>query len=399
MSITLEELWRDVPEYEALYEVSNFGAIRSKCRNIVDRSGRPGKVPSKLMKMQISETAGDFVILHKGGKYENVYVANLVATVFNQVPGGECVSHIDGNYHNNRADNLILSSQFYKDDDWRDVDGYEGIYQVSRFGEVRSLDRYVRTKNGSVRLCKGCVRALEETKDGYLQIGLYSSEINESPLGKMKMVHILVAKAFVDNPDNKPFVNHIDGNKKNNCADNLEWVTAKENTAHAIASGLRQRTPWSEDEAKHWRDIWNSVQRVPVRCIETQQVFDSQSSAAKFYGTSVSEISRSVRCHSLCAGVHFVRADKPDYAITSRDLDGECWKDIVGYEGLYQVSNQGRVKSLLRIVDVSDARQHTRSVPERILKVTSNQVTLHRDGVSNTFNMFDLVRSHFSSNL
>ena len=102
---------------------------------------------------------------------------------------------------------------------WRDIKGYEGLYQVSNMGRVKS-------KNGLLHL--------NTNTYGYKHITL--SKENER---KTQTVHTLVAMAFVDNPLNKPQVNHKDGNKENNTADNLEWVTQEDNNRHAINNHLR----------------------------------------------------------------------------------------------------------------------------------------------------------------
>lgn len=104
-----------------------------------------------------------------------------------------------------------------------DIPGYEGIYQVSNFGNVKSL----RYKNANREKILSPINHYL----GYQFVHLGRS--------KIRMVHVLVAESFVPNPQNKPFVNHIDGNKKNNRATNLEWVTSKENMEHAIKTGLR----------------------------------------------------------------------------------------------------------------------------------------------------------------
>ena len=113
---------------------------------------------------------------------------------------------------------------------WKAIPGYEGYYEVSTEGEIRSLDRYVNNRNSFV---VGRIMHLSMGPSGYLQVGLCKN-------GKRKnfKVHKIVAKVFIPNPDNKPYVNHINGIKTDNRKENLEWVTAQENTDHAIRTGL-----------------------------------------------------------------------------------------------------------------------------------------------------------------
>ena len=104
---------------------------------------------------------------------------------------------------------------------WRPVVGYEGLYEVSSYGRVRSLDRY----DGRNRFLKGRILTLHTDKDGYLSAYLCSNS-------KVKgfLVHRLVAQAFIPNPDNLPIINHKDENPSNDNVDNLEWCTAKYNS-------------------------------------------------------------------------------------------------------------------------------------------------------------------------
>ena len=99
---------------------------------------------------------------------------------------------------------------------FKDVKGYEGLYQVSNFGNIMSLN-YSNT--GKAKLMNP-----RERKDGYLQVHLYK---NRKP--KMFQVHRLVAEAFIPNPDNLPEVNHKDEDKTNNSVENLEWCTREYN--------------------------------------------------------------------------------------------------------------------------------------------------------------------------
>lgn len=118
---------------------------------------------------------------------------------------------------------------------WKSLKGiveYGDYYEVSNLGRVKSVDRVVCCGNGFKRI-NGRMRKLKTEKNGYTSISL-------SYNGKSKTykVHRLVALAFIHNPENKPEVNHKDGNKSNNLASNLEWVTVSENTQHAYDNGL-----------------------------------------------------------------------------------------------------------------------------------------------------------------
>ena len=107
---------------------------------------------------------------------------------------------------------------------WRPVLGYEGLYEVSNLGRVRSLDTYRKGKNGSVRFYKGRILKLSTNGRGYLQVFLCKNR----KVKKFK-IHRLVAEAFLPNPDNLPEVNHKDENKLNNNAENLEWCDREYN--------------------------------------------------------------------------------------------------------------------------------------------------------------------------
>lgn len=105
---------------------------------------------------------------------------------------------------------------------WKDIKDYEGLYQVSNFGRVKSLKRKWRLRERILKL-------MLHSK-GYLFVGLFKNS-----KGRNFLCHRLVAKAFVSNPDNKPEVNHLDGIKTHNEDYNLEWCTPKENVQHSIS--------------------------------------------------------------------------------------------------------------------------------------------------------------------
>lgn len=119
---------------------------------------------------------------------------------------------------------------------WKDIKGYEKFYQVSNFGRVKSLQRkhYCPKKDEIIIIEK------EKIIKAYMVKGYMSVVLTSNNKSKTFLVHRLVAKTFITNIENKPEVNHKDGNKLNNCVENLEWCTKSENIQHAFDTGLKK---------------------------------------------------------------------------------------------------------------------------------------------------------------
>ena len=146
---------------------------------------------------------------------------------------------------------------------WKDIHGYEGVYQVSNLGKVKRLTYETRNPspraNGSILKFKEHLLKLRKTTDGYLSVMLYK---NGKPTDYK--VHRLVATAFVFNPDNLPEVNHKDENKENNHSDNLEWCDHLYNSNYG--------TRGERIGGKHSRS---------VQCVETGIVYSSVAKASR----------------------------------------------------------------------------------------------------------------------
>ena len=157
---------------------------------------------------------------------------------------------------------------------WRSVVGYEGLYEVSNDGRVRTVEHIANGHTITPR--ELAIRIYKNQR--YARVRLYRD-------GKPKdyVVHRIVAEAFIPNPYNKPQVNHIDGNRSNNMVENLEWCTASENQRHAYKTGLK--------------DIENTIThtRKKVRQIDAEgnviKIWQSMSEAARELGLHVSNIS------------------------------------------------------------------------------------------------------------
>lgn len=145
----------------------------------------------------------------------------------------------------------------------KDIEGYEGLYQITEKGEVWSVKRKIFLKQ-------------QTDKDGYKRVSLYRQNGY-----KMFFVHRLVALAFVPNPENKPTVNHLDEDKTNNHYTNLTWATMKEQNTHG--------TRLSRVVTKNSR---------PVRCIETGVVYPSIKAAAEAIGGYTGCITRACQTNT-----------------------------------------------------------------------------------------------------
>lgn len=180
---------------------------------------------------------------------------------------------------------------------WKDISGYEGFYLVSNMGRVKSLPYEIKyiNKYGVETTTNIKGKILNPSKvgrgwddgDGYLSVTLHNRSKN-----RRFLVHRLVAKAFVPNPDGKPQVNHIDGDKANNRADNLEWCTREENMRHAYYTLKRLSTAFKS---------------VKVICVETNEVFDSIAIAARANRLDRRTLSSAIQQNKLYGGFHWRR--------------------------------------------------------------------------------------------
>ena len=162
----------------------------------------------------------------------------------NNLPGkGLSSETMQGGFHVDTIEHP--NPGFYIMEEWREISGYEGVYQVSSFGNLRSKNREckidpIRRSKKHKRTVKGRLLTPMLKNRGYYTINLCR---NGNAI--MFNIHRLVALVFITNPENKPCVNHKDGNKLNNHFENLEWVTYSENIKHAYDNGLIKKKYYS----------------------------------------------------------------------------------------------------------------------------------------------------------
>lgn len=122
------------------------------------------------------------------------------------------------------------------DEIWKPIPEFEGLYEVSNYGRVRSIDRTVKSSKNRVQFLKGRLKKASLSTSGYFKVCLYKDNKNYN-----KYIHRLVMLAFSSDKE-RDTVNHIDGNKLNNHISNLEWATFKENNNHAYLTGLNDES-------------------------------------------------------------------------------------------------------------------------------------------------------------
>ena len=118
---------------------------------------------------------------------------------------------------------------------WKTINGYEGLYEVSTYGRIKSLGRW-KLNHNKLQYIEERIKQPRIDPQGYLMVDLYKN--NKS---KTTRVHRAVAEAFIENQFNKSTVNHIDGDKRNNHVDNLEWATPREQNEHFYAHNLKSK--------------------------------------------------------------------------------------------------------------------------------------------------------------
>lgn len=144
-------------------------------------------------------------------------------------------------------------------EEWKDIKGYEGLYQVSNEGRVKSLNRKCKKWNGDRKVKEKIISFTNVS--GYLKVTLFRNGIRHYYL-----VHRLVAEAFIPNPDNKPCIDHVNTVKTDNIVENLRWVTVKENINNPITKKKLKR-PMPKLRKKVYQytmdgklvKIWNST--------------------------------------------------------------------------------------------------------------------------------------------
>lgn len=163
---------------------------------------------------------------------------------------------------------------------WAQIGGFPN-YKINNLGQVLNIKR-----NKILKIDKSNGR-------GYCNITLYKN-------GKAyrKVIHRLVAETFIPNPENKPQVNHIDGNKHNNCKENLEWVTQSENMIHAFKTGLEIH---GMKNKKHSLESKEKM-RKKIICIETGEIYNGLIQAEELLNISSKQISKCLRNKSKTAG-------------------------------------------------------------------------------------------------
>lgn len=248
--------WKYIPEYDKKYRISPQGEIFSTSRNL-------------LITLRHNAIGRIYVEITFGGKVFPRFVDELVAqTYLPQSWFPYCrVVHLDGDIRNNNASNLNCEEAVIDlpGEVWSSVPELEGHVNVSNLGRVKRVDHI---HNRPDHLFQFYVDA-----DGYQ---LVSVTINGSLFSYR--VHRLVARAFLDNSDNLPEVNHKDGNKQNNAVSNLEWCSRFYNLQHAVnVLGVYKNTSETMKSANR------ELRSTRIQCIETGMQFSSIKSAAAYY--------------------------------------------------------------------------------------------------------------------
>ena len=201
-----------------------------------------------------------------------------------------------------------------------DINGYEGLYAIDTNGKIFSYPK--SPPLGRPYLSFRCLKT-RITRHGYEQVSLRLNNKN-----KLVYIHRLVAETFIPNPENKPQVNHIDGNKQNNHVSNLEWCTSRENQLHAYKMGLK--TPSIRECYPTGADNCLSKK---VRCIETGEIYDSARIASESLGLFRQQVTTAISRNGCAGGFHWEHYN-PEEEIVLKvgdriEINSECGNRII----------------------------------------------------------------------
>lgn len=168
---------------------------------------------------------------------------------------------------------------------WKDIEGYEGLYQVSTLGRVRSFHTY-NYSGSTPRILKP-----RRQPAGYLFVQLSKDKVNTQ-----YTIHRLVASTFIPNPEDLPQVNHKDEDKTNNCVENLEWCTAKYNSNYGTCIKRMSESKKGQCRSAEAIEKFRYSVMKKVMCVETGEIFDSVKSAKEIaHAPGISKVLKGVR--------------------------------------------------------------------------------------------------------
>lgn len=182
---------------------------------------------------------------------------------------------------------------------WKDINGYEGYYQISNYGNVRSLDRYINYTDGRIKFFKGKRMKSHSSSFGYLCV-----KLSKDGTAYHTFLHRLIAEAFIPNPENLPVINHKDENPTNNSIDNLEWCTYEYNNSYNNLIERRSKNfknKFRNGEYKHSISDCRRIIQLDFNCVPIK-IWDTTWDIQKELGIRTGNISECVHGKRKCAG-------------------------------------------------------------------------------------------------